>query len=72
MRLGTPEMQTPWAVVVGEVADVKEGSPDASPRMQYYGAVEQVENLFGSLGNPATDLNGNGGYIVLRTSLPLS
>jgi len=70
MRLGTPEMQTPWAVVVGEVADVKEGSPDASPRMQYYGAVEQVENLFGSLGNPATDLNGNGGYIVLRTSLP--
>jgi len=40
-------MQTPWAVVVGEVADVKEGSPDASPRMQYYGAVEQVENLSG-------------------------
>ncbi|MGC2298389.1 MAG: ABC transporter permease, partial [Acidobacteriaceae bacterium] len=70
MRLGTPEMQTPWAVVVGEVADVKEGSPDALPRMQYYGPVEQVENLIGSLGNPATDLNGNGGYIVLRTSLP--
>ena len=70
MRIGTSEMVTPWAVVVGEVADVKEGSPDASPRMQYYGAVEQAENFFGSLGNPATDLNGNGGYIVLRTSLP--
>jgi putative ABC transport system permease protein len=70
MRIGTPEMVTPWAVVVGEVADVKEGSPDASPRMQYYGSVEQAENFFGSLGNPATDLNGNGGYIVLRTSLP--
>jgi predicted permease len=70
MRIGTSEMVTPWAVVIGEVADVKEGSPDASPRMQYYGAVEQAENFFGSLGNPATDLNGNGGYIVLRTSLP--
>ena len=70
MRLGTPEMQTPWAVVVGEVADVKEGSPDASPRLQYYGSIEQAETFVGSLGNPATDLNGNGGYIVLRTSLP--
>ena len=38
--------------------------------MQYYGSVEQADNFFGSLGNPATDLNGNGGYIVLRTSLP--
>jgi ABC-type antimicrobial peptide transport system permease subunit len=63
-------MVTPWAVVVGEVADVKEGSPDALPRLQYYGAVGQVENFLGSLGNPATDLNGNDGYIVLRTSLP--
>ena len=32
--------------------------------------VEQVENFLGSLANPATDLNGNGGYIVLRTNLP--
>ncbi len=70
MRVGTTEMQTPWATIVGEVADVKEGSPDADPRPQYYGPVEQAETLFGSLGNPATDLNGNGGYITLRTSLP--
>ena len=70
MRIGTTEMQTPWATIVGEVADVKEGSPDASPRMQYYSPVEQAENLAGSLGHPETDLNGNGGYIALRTSLP--
>jgi putative ABC transport system permease protein len=70
MRIGTSEMVTPWATIVGEVADVKEGSPDALPRLQYYGAVEQVESFLGSLGNPATDLNGNDGYIVLRTSLP--
>jgi predicted permease len=70
MRVGTTEMQTPWATIVGEVADVKEGSPDAAPRQQFYTPIEQAENLIGSLGNPATDLNGNGGYIALRTSLP--
>ncbi len=70
MRIGTEQMQTPWATIVGEVADVKEGSPDASPRLQYYAPIQQAEGLIGSLGNPATDLNGNGGYITLRTSLP--
>jgi putative ABC transport system permease protein len=69
LRIGTAEMQTPWATVVGEVDDVKEGSPDAEPRQQMYIANDQVEQLIGTLGNPATDLNGNGGYIVLRTSL---
>ncbi|HLJ75850.1 MAG TPA: ABC transporter permease [Acidobacteriaceae bacterium] len=69
LRIGTAEMQTPWATVVGEVDDVKEGSPDAEPRQQMYIANDQVEQLLGTLGNPATDLNGNGGYIVLRTSL---
>jgi predicted permease len=70
MRIGTPEMQTPWATVVGEVSSMKEGSPDADARQQYYTAIDQAETFYGSLGNPATDLNGNGGYIVLRTSLP--
>ncbi len=28
LRLGTPETQTPWLTIVGEVADVKEASPD--------------------------------------------
>ncbi len=30
MRIGTPEMQTPWATVVGEVSSMKEGSPDVA------------------------------------------
>ncbi|MHB8817339.1 MAG: FtsX-like permease family protein, partial [Steroidobacteraceae bacterium] len=70
MRVGTTEMVTPWATVVGEVSSMKEGSPDADPRQQYYTTIDQAETFFGSLGNPATDLNGNGGYIVARTSLP--
>jgi predicted permease len=67
LRLGTPSMTTPWATVVGEVADVKESSPDAPTKQQYYMAIDQVEAMAGSLASP-TDLNGNGGYIALRTA----
>lgn len=69
LRLGTQTMQTPWAVVVGEVADVKEQSPDMPLKQQYYTTVEQSETMAGSLGSP-TDLNGNGGYIAVRTAMP--
>jgi predicted permease len=70
LRIGTPEMQTPWMSVVGEVADVKLSSPDQPAREEYYTAVAQAEDSYGSLANPATDLNGNGGYIALRSALP--
>jgi putative ABC transport system permease protein len=69
MRLGTQSMQTPWAVVVGEVADVKESSPDAPTKQQYYLAVDQAEAMAGSLASP-TDINGNGGFIAVRTAMP--
>ena len=69
LRLGTQSMQTPWATVVGEVADVKESSPDVPSKQQYYMPEDQAEDMAGSLGSP-TDLNGNGGFIVLRTSMP--
>ncbi len=68
MRLGTQSMQTPWSTVVGEVADVKEGSPDAPSKQQWYMPVDQTEAMAGSLASP-TDLNGNGGYIALRTAM---
>jgi putative ABC transport system permease protein len=68
MRIGTPETQTPWLTIVGEVADVKENSPDAPDKEQWYQRVEQWEKSVGSLGSP-TDLNGNGGFIVLRTAM---
>jgi predicted permease len=69
LRLGTPEMQTPWLTIVGEVADVKQGSPDVDTVEQYYEPVGQFEASIGSLGAP-TDLNGNGGFITLRAALP--
>ena len=69
LRIGTPEMQTPWLTVVGEVADVKLASPDVPTRMQYYMPSDQSEDAAGSLASP-DDLNGNGGFIVMRSTLP--
>ncbi len=69
IRTGTPVVQTPWMTVVGEVADVKLSSPDEPSKEQYYISVDQAEDDFGAFAQP-TDLNGNGGYIVLRSSLP--
>jgi predicted permease len=68
LRIGTPETPTPWQTIVGEVADVKEDSPDTPGKEQWYQPVEQFEKSVGSMGSP-TDLNGNGGYITLRTAM---
>jgi predicted permease len=69
MRIGTPGMQTPWMTVVGEVSDAQLASPDNPATEQYYMPVAQAEDDAGALAQP-TDLNGNGGYIVLRSALP--
>ena len=44
LRIGMQETQTPWMTIVGEVADVKEGSPDAPTKEQWYQPIEQSEN----------------------------
>ncbi len=53
---------------MGEVADVKEASPDVPGKQQYYQPVEQYEKSIGPFGSP-TDLNGNGGSVVVRTAM---
>ena len=69
MRVGTQEMKTPWMTIVGEVADVKLSSPDETTKEEYYEAVDQAEEEIGGLASPG-DLNGNGGFVVLRSALP--
>lgn len=69
MRIGTAGMQTRWMIVVGEVSDTQLLSPDHPATDQYYTPSDQIEEDIGSLAQP-TDLNGNGGFIVLRSSLP--
>jgi predicted permease len=68
-RIGTDTFRTPWATVVGEVADVKEQSPDVPTKQQYYMPVEQENALGGDLAPPGS-LSGNGGFIALRTTTP--
>jgi predicted permease len=68
LREGTQSMETPWATVIGEVADVKQGSPASQAKQQYYMPIVQAEEMAGSMAFP-TYLPGNSGYIVLRTSV---
>src|SRR5215831_8611722 len=68
LRLGFPDARIPWLTVVGEVADVKEGSPDEPGKQQYYTPVEQYEKSIGPFGSP-TDVNGTGGSVVVRTAM---
>jgi predicted permease len=68
LRLGLQETKIPWVTVVGEVADVKEASPDVPDKQQFYLPVEQYEKFIGPFASP-TDINGNGGYIAIRTAM---
>jgi len=69
MRVGTQKLNAPWMTVVGEVADAKLKAPDVDAREQFYQPVAQLEKDAGSAALP-TDLNGNSGYIVVRSALP--
>jgi putative ABC transport system permease protein len=69
MRMGLEETPTPWLVVVGEVSDVKLGSPDEETTEQIYEPTTQGIAAYGSLA--PTDAVIDGGYIALRTTLPL-
>lgn len=69
IRIGTPQMQTPWITIVGEVSDTQLLSPDNPATEQYYMPSDQVEEDIGALAQPG-DLNGNGAYIVLRSAVP--
>jgi predicted permease len=68
MHVGGPPMKSPWATVVGVVADTKMGSRDEPGSDQWYTPLEQADVLYfsdntGKLGGPA------GGYITVRSAL---
>lgn len=69
IRLGTPQMRTPWLTIVGEVADAKIGSPDEDAGKQFYLPLAQQEKDVGSFASP-DDINGNAGAILVRSVLP--
>jgi predicted permease len=68
LRRGMPETATPWMTVVGEVDDVKMGSPDEETMLQVYQPVTQTvasEGVFASAG----ELSATDGWIVLRSRI---
>lgn len=69
MRVGLPEMPTPWIVIVGEVADVKLGSPDTEAGEQFYQPLDQTLESLGSRVPPGT-LIGDSAFLVVRSTLP--
>jgi predicted permease len=68
LRLGLGEGKLPWLTVVGEVADVKESSPDLPSKQQYYTPLAQYEKSIGPFASPI-DVNGTGASIVMRTAM---
>ena len=69
LRLGTPKSTTPWLTVVGEVTDAQLNRSNQDISEQFYKPLAQEGKDNGSYATP-TDLNGNNGYIVVRSSMP--
>jgi predicted permease len=66
LRRGMPETATPWMTVVGEVDDVKLGSPDQETALQVYQPVTQSvasEGVFATAG----EVSATDAWIVLRS-----
>jgi len=66
-RVGAPESPTPWMTVVGEIADMKQNSPDEPNREQCYQPVAQYKVALGSIASPEA-VFGDGGFIAMRTA----
>jgi putative ABC transport system permease protein len=68
LRLGTQESKTPWATIVGIVADTKLGAPDTPDQEQVYSTAQQFKTMLGSFASPG-NVYGDGSYITLRSEL---
>ncbi len=65
---GRRETPMPWMTIVGEVANVRQDTPDGDFVEQIYQPVQQRNASFGSF-STATTPRGGAGYVVLRSSL---
>ena len=66
-RVGTPESPTPWLTVVGEIADMKENSPDEPTKEQWYQPIGQFKKALGSLASGQA-VFGDFGFVAVRTA----
>jgi predicted permease len=66
---GTNDTPLPWMTVVGEIGDVKQSAVDQPVLPQVYHPSAQFVRALGPYAQPGMTV-GDGGAIVLRTSLP--
>ena len=70
VHLGAPESPLPWMRVIGEIADVKQGSADEETLPQLYQPAVQIRASAGSFADPDPDaVTVAGGRIVMRGKL---
>lgn len=69
MHVGGPPRKSPWATVVGIVADTKMGSRDDPSGDQWYTPMEQANRLYFS-DSTGSLMNAAGGDIMVRSALP--
>jgi predicted permease len=69
IHFGGTDPSLPWMTVVGEIGDLKQGSPDQDTRPQVYQPASQVKRSFGK-SIPSDLLNSSWGSIVLRSAIP--
>jgi putative ABC transport system permease protein len=69
MHVGNPKKDSPWATVVGIVADTKGGGRDEPSGDQWYSAQQQPTILFGH-DYKETLTSAAGGFIVVRSTFP--
>jgi len=69
IHIGVKESPTPWMTVVGEIADIKQNSPDAETVNQMYTPTNQFKASLAKFAPPDM-LTGSYGSIVLRSQLP--
>jgi predicted permease len=68
IHIGIPESPTPWATVVGEIADIKQTSADADTVSQLYFPAGQFKAALGQFA-PTDMLTGSWGAVVMRSQL---
>lgn len=69
VHIGNPMSQAPWMTVVGEVANVSIGSPDAGAAAEFYQPVAQLARDYGGPASP-NEVFGGSEHIVVRSAFP--
>ena len=69
IHFGGKATAVPWLTIVGEIGDIRQGAADQDTGPQCYQPASQFKRSFAGYMPPDT-LTGDGGVVVLRSTLP--